>query len=140
MHRREHRVDPKLLQFARDMRREPAPAEQILWACLRNRRLNGFKFRRQHAVGGYITDFFCAECELIVELDGDSHEDRRAHDEKRTELLKQRGFEVVRFPNTEVFDNLDGVLEKILELCERRKPAEGNGPSPRLSPEYGGEE
>src|SRR5690242_8070069 len=104
MNRRVFRVDPRLLALAKEMRRESAPAEQKLWSCLRNRQLNGFKFRRQYAVDRYVADFCCLECKLIIELDGESHEDRRQHDELRTEILEQHNFEVVRFPNTDVFE------------------------------------
>src|SRR5262245_54274933 len=114
MNRRAFRVDPHLLSLAREMRQQPAPAEQKLWNCLRNRQLNGFKFRRQYAVDRYVADFYCPQCNLIVELDGDSHEVRKEHDELRTEVLRQHGFDVVRFPNTDVFENLEGVLLKIL--------------------------
>jgi very-short-patch-repair endonuclease len=65
---RRHRVDRKILERARAMRREAAPAERILWYCLRDRRLGGFKFRRQVGIGRYVADFYCAECHLIVEL------------------------------------------------------------------------
>ena len=115
---RPHKVDPKLLTFARSMRQEPAPAEQKLWRCLRNGQLNGFKFRRQVGFRKYIADFYCAECNLVVELDGDSHSERVEYDEKRTALLRAEGLAVVRFVNTDVFDHLDAVLEAILRECE----------------------
>jgi very-short-patch-repair endonuclease len=115
---RPNRVDPELLRRAKEMRHEPAPAEQKLWWCLRDRRLNGFKFRRQYPVRGYVADYYCAEAGLIVELDGDSHEGREEYDARRTDALIQEGFRVVRFVNTDVFENLDGVLEAILSECE----------------------
>ena len=115
------------------MRHEAAPAEQVLWWCLRNRRLNAFKFRRQFAVLNYVADFYCAECRLIVELDGDSHDGRQKYDEQRTRELNEDGFRVVRFVNTDVFENLDGVLEAILAECEssaNRKQAPHPNPLP----------
>ena len=137
---RTHKVDPKLLAFARSMRHEPAPAEQKLWRCLRNRQLNGFKFRRQVGFGKYIADFYCAECRLIVELDGDSHSEREGYDGKRTVNLESKGFSVVRFVNTDVFDHLDSVLEAILRECEARfSIAPEQGPSPQPSPLSTGE-
>ena len=102
------------------MRREPAPAEQKLWWELRDRRLNGFKFRRQQVVGPFVADFYCARCKLIVELDGDTHVGREAEDERRTAWLARNGHEVVRFVNDDVHHNKTGVLEAILAACERR--------------------
>ena len=137
---RPHKIDPRLLAYARSMRHEPAPAEQKLWRCLRNRQLNGFKFRRQVAFGTYIADFYCAECGLIVELDGDSHSEREAYDERRTADLETQGLAVVRFVNTDAFDHLDSVLEAILTECEARDSgAPRAGPSPQPSPLSTGE-
>jgi very-short-patch-repair endonuclease len=80
-------VPPVLLERARAMRQNPAPAEKKLWACLRDRQLGGFKFRRQQPVAPYIGDFFCAACKLVVELDGDSHGVRGPYDARRTVRL-----------------------------------------------------
>ena len=66
---RNHRVSAELLDRARIPRSEPAPAEEKLWRCLRDRQLNGLKFRRQHAFKNYILDFYCAKCRLVIELD-----------------------------------------------------------------------
>jgi very-short-patch-repair endonuclease len=140
MERRASRVDPRLLTFAREMRQAAAPAEQRLWSCLRDRQLNGFKFRRQFPVNRYVADFYCAECKLIIELDGDSHfqDDAELKDAKRSENLKNGGYEVVRFTNVDIFENLEGVLNSLLEICEaRRQPT--NGPSPQPSPPSTGE-
>jgi very-short-patch-repair endonuclease len=137
---RPHKVDPNLLAFARSMRQEPAPAEQKLWRCLRNQQLNGYKFRRQVGFGKYIADFYCAECKLIVDLDGDSHSEREKYDEMRTSCLEEQGFAVVRFVNTDVFDHLESVLEAILRECEARAAgAPEGGPSPQPSPLSTGE-
>ena len=143
MERRPFRVDPQLLEFAREMRQKAAPAEHILWCCLRNRRLNGFKFRRQTSIGKYVADFYCAECKLVVELDGESHflPGAEAKDAKRTERLNDDGYSVVRYTNVDVFENLDGLLATLLRECEARLPnGSPDGPSPNLSPAYGGEE
>ena len=137
---RPHKVDPKWLEFARSMRQEPAPAEQKLWRCLRDRQLNGFKFRRQIAFGNYIADFYCAECRLIVESDGDSHSEREAYDARRTAELEIRGLAVIRYANTDVFDHLESVLEAVLRECEARaQRATRAGPSPQPSPLSTGE-
>ena len=135
MDRRAFRVDPRLLGLAREMRSGQTPAEEKLWCRLRNRRLNGLKFRRQFAVDRYIADFYCAECRLIVELDGPSHADphQADHDDARTADLTALGYRVVRYRNADVHENLDGVLKDLLRRCEQvRNPA--LGPSPRPSP------
>jgi very-short-patch-repair endonuclease len=124
---RHFRVDPRLLDRARDMRHDPAPPEQTLWRFLRNRRLGGFKFRRQVTFDHYIADFCCVESKLIVELDGDSHAPRQEYDAKRTEWLASQGYKVIRFLNWDLGNNLEGVLMTILRACEDRSTS---GPSP----------
>jgi very-short-patch-repair endonuclease len=112
------------------MRSEPAPAEEILWWKLRNRRLGGFKFRRQQPAGTFVTDFYCAECKLVVELDGDSHDGREGYDANRTAELAVNGAEVIRFVNNDVYRNLDAVLEAILTACERHRASPSPGALP----------
>src|SRR3954454_6294844 len=102
MERRASRVDPQLLEFARVLRTVQTTAEEKLWRCLRNRRLNGFKFRRQVPVDRYVADFYCAETKVIVELDGEAHDEQEEKDEKRTERLQTLGYRVVRFENDDV--------------------------------------
>jgi very-short-patch-repair endonuclease len=131
-------IDQMLLERAREMRHDPAPAEQKLWRCLRDRQLGGFKFRRQHPLGGYIADFYCAEALLVVELDGASHGDRAAYDDRRTRRLQRDGRDVIRFVNDDVFWHIDAVLQVILDECVRSK-AKRSRPSPRPSPRVQGE-
>jgi very-short-patch-repair endonuclease len=93
--------------------------------------LAGFKFRRQHPVAPYIVDFACVACKLVVELDGESHLCSKAKDEKRTLFLESEGWQVLRFWNTEVFDELESVKEAIYQACVKRAPrAKGPSPSP----------
>jgi very-short-patch-repair endonuclease len=114
---RSHRVKPILLQCARKLRDDSAPAEKILWAVLRDRQLGGFKFRRQFPLDHFVVDFYCAAAKLVIELDGDSHSDRVKYDAERTNRLEELGFIVIRFENPDVFDHVDGVLESILKHC-----------------------
>ena len=95
------------------------PAEQRLWARIRRKQLGGFRFRRQHTVGPYIADFACLEAKLIVELDGDQHGRGNAptRDAKRDDYLREQGFEVLRFWNNTVYEEIDGVLEAILDAA-----------------------
>jgi len=108
-------ADPKLFQFARLNRQGQTEAEAILWKCLRNRRLDGFKFRRQHPINHFIADFFCLECNLVVEVDGDYHNEpeQRQYDERRTFELNELNIKVIRFTNQEVVENLNFVLKEI---------------------------
>ncbi len=116
-----HRIRPRILENARQLRREQSPIEAILWKRIRSQQLNGLKFRRQYPVGNYIIDFYCPALKLAIELDGDSHNEQINYDETRTLWLNQQGIEVLRFTNQEVVQNLDGVLEMILQ---KTKPLE----------------
>ena len=108
------RIRPSTNRNARDLRRSPTDAERALWQHLRHRQLAGLKFRRQHPIGRYVVDFVCLEAGLVIELDGGQHAERKDEDEQRTTWLEGRGYRVLRFWNTEVFENLEGVLEVIL--------------------------
>jgi adenine-specific DNA-methyltransferase len=88
--------------------------ERKLWCAVRDRRLQGFKFRRQATIGPYVVDFLCTEARLIVELDGGQHSEEV--DAKRTAFLEADGYRVLRFWNSDVTESLDGVLERILEI------------------------
>jgi very-short-patch-repair endonuclease len=100
---------------ARQLRRDGSFPERLLWSKLRNRQLDGWKFRRQHPVGPYFADFACEAAKLIVELDGDTHGDvaQRAHDSRRTVFLQSQDWQVIRFWNSDLLDNIDGVLDAI---------------------------
>ena len=100
---------------ARDLRREHADPERKLWSALRGRQLSGFKFRRQQPIDRYIVDFVCWEARLIVELDGGQHADQVEYDARRSEVLGQAGFKVIRFWNREVVEEFDAVVETVLQ-------------------------
>jgi very-short-patch-repair endonuclease len=104
----------KLGARAKAMRKQPSDAEHKLWQALRDRQLDGLKFRRQRPIGNYIADFACEECRLIVEVDGDQHDSVVAYDEKRTLALNDIGWRVIRFSAREVVQELIVVLETIL--------------------------
>ena len=110
----------KKVPFARKLRRDSTNAERTLWLRLRNRWLEGWKFRRQVSMDPYIVDFLCLDAKLVIEVDGGQHDANRAKDEVRTRYLEGLGLRVIRFWNNEVLGNLDGVLEQILiELKQR---------------------
>ena len=110
----------KRVPRARDLRRDQTDAETRLWLQLRDRRLQGWKFRRQVPMGRFIVDFFCRDAKLFVEVDGGQHDRDRAKDEARTHALETLGFRVIRFWNNEVIENMPGVLETILIALKRR--------------------
>lgn len=114
--------------LARRLRRSQTGAERKLWDHLRNRQLLGFKFRRQVPIDRFIADFVCLEAKLIVEVDGATHgtEAEFARDANRTDILESLGFVVLRFHNTDVFNNIQGVLEVIARTLQLR----GGTPSP----------
>jgi len=95
------------------LRRDATDAETKLWLALRDRRLGGFKFVRQNPIEPYIADFICRERKLIIEVDGGQHAEN-PRDTRRDAFLKADGFRVLRFWNSDVLSNLDGVLTTIL--------------------------
>jgi len=104
------------------LRHAQTDSERKLWMALRNRQLDGWKFRRQELMDPYIVDFVCHEAKLIVEVDGGEHQAQEAYDQRRTKYLNARGYTVIRFWNNEVLTNLDGVLEQVslsLSPCGR---------------------
>lgn len=105
------------LRRAKLLRKDQTLAETILWGKLRNRGLLDLKFRRQHPIGRYIVDFFCSSKNMIVEVDGGVHVERKVHDRLRTEWLQEQGYRVVRFANREVYQRLLEVLEAIVAAC-----------------------
>ena len=111
---------PETLDKARDLRRRMSPAEVVLWQALRGGRL-GHKIRRQHPIGPYIIDFFCAAAKLAIEIDGPSHdvEAQVAHDARRDRYLLERGVRTVRVPSALVIGDLDRVVLKLLLWIER---------------------
>lgn len=106
-----------VFENARALRRKETPAEKTLWLYLRDRRLGGKKFRRQHPVDTYILDFYCHECRLAIELDGEIHAEKmnKQYDEARTERLNDFGIKVIRFTNSEIESEVERVLDVILK-------------------------
>ena len=103
-----------LIDKAKEMRHEPTKAEDVLWECIRNRKID-YKIRRQHIVNGFIADFICIEKKVIIEVDGGIHEttEQKEHDKFRTEVLNNNGLLVIRFTNEEVLENPYEVAKKI---------------------------
>lgn len=104
---------PEIEENARKLRHNLTPAEARLWSALRNKQLNGLRFRCQHPVGNFILDFYCPACKLVVEVDGEIHTSRAEYDQSRTAKLGEHGYQVLRFSNEEVMHDLPKVLDKI---------------------------
>ena len=96
------------------MRHLPTEVERKFWWRVRDRRLGGYKFKRQFLIGPYIADFACLERKLVVELDGGQHAVQVGYDNRRSDFLSAQGFHILRFWNTDVLTNMDGVMETIL--------------------------
>lgn len=103
---------------AQELRKNMTAAENRIWYYLRNRRLCGFKFVRELVIGHYIADFVCREKKLIIEIDGGQHMDAVEYDALRTQYLEARGYQVLRIWNDEVFKNITGVMDSILQVLE----------------------
>jgi len=115
------RTSAAIQESARLLRKHLTPAEQALWSRLRDRQLAGIKFRRQHPLGPFVADFYCAESRLVVELDGGVHDQMQERDANRTVEFEQRGYRVIRFSNARVLHEIEQVLEEIRVACEEGK-------------------
>ena len=103
----------RMTEIARQLRRESTKSESILWEALRNRQLDGYKFKRQQTIGSFVVDFFCASESLIVEIDGSIHDLQKDLDRQRQEILESLGLRFVRISSDLVETNLQKTLEII---------------------------
>jgi len=113
------------IALARGLRKRQTDAERVLWNKLRNKQMEGVKFRRQQPIGSYIVDFVSLERKLIIEIDGGQHNERkvREKDQEREKWLKEKGYQILRFWNNDVLTNIEGVLERIKETLEVKTPS-----------------
>lgn len=120
------------IPVSRKLRKDQTDAERKLWSVLRNRQLNGIKFRRQFSIDRYILDFYAPEHKIAVEADGGQHyaDEGVAKDKVRTEALEVQGIRILRFSDRDILMNIEGVCEVILRTVENHK----NTPSPQSSP------
>jgi len=116
-HHRRIRTTAAVQLRAKELRQEQTPAEDLLWEKLRNRQLQGFKFRRQAPLGPFIADYFCAACRLVVEIDVGIHLEKTDQDQQRTRQFEAYGYRIIRFRNQEIEQNIQAVLEGILKAC-----------------------
>ena len=115
-------AEPKEIELARNLRTNSTEVEKQLWWRLRNRQIDGFKFRRQFPVDGYVLDFACELEKLAIELDGGQHNlpEHIERDAERTAILAKSGWRVLRFWNNEVIENIEGVLTEIQHALTRK--------------------
>jgi very-short-patch-repair endonuclease len=109
------------LKYARKLRKDMTDAERALWRLLRDRRMDGWRFRRQEPIDRYIVDFVCFEARLVIEVDGGQHYESES-DRTRDAYLQSQGFRVLRFWNTDVLGNRDGVYRTIMTALTRCAP------------------
>ena len=107
-----------------ELRREMTEAERLLWAQIRNRHINGCKFRRQYSIGSYVVDFYSPEIKLAIEIDGPSHDNDDAieYDKQRQTEIEALGIRFLRFTNDQVYNELEKVLTTIRETIEASRP------------------
>jgi len=108
------RYSPKyIVELAQKFRNNMTPAEKVLWLKLNNKQVNGLKFRKQHPIDRYIADFYCHEIGLIIEIDGEIHENQKEYDENRNNYLSAGNYTVLRFSNDDIIHSLNDVLYTI---------------------------
>ena len=110
-----------VIDIARELRQNLTQSEKLLWEKIRNKQLDGYRFRCQHPVYRYVLDFYCHEAMLAVEIDGDVHEKREEYDQYRGELLQHIGIRTLRFTNKEVISNVEEILNTIHSILESRQ-------------------
>jgi len=128
-----------LLEQVRELRKNQTSAEKVFWEIVRTKRFLGLKFRRQHQIGNYIVDFYCHDRKLVIELDGEIHNqpEQQQRDRQRTEYLNSLGLTVLRFTNQEIFQNLETVLQNLLDLLSPSPTGRGaRGEMPRPPRDY----
>ena len=117
----EPRIYRETATFAKQLRKAMTPAEWQLWTTLCAKQCSDYKFRRQVPIGRYVGDFVCFSARIVIEIDGESHDQTEAYDLKRTQWFESQGYEVLRFQNHDVTNNIEGVWQVIAETCIRRK-------------------
>ena len=124
----------KLTKLARKLRANETSAEENLWEQLRNRRLEGLKFRRQVPITGFIADFCCIEVGLTIEIDGAHHAEQIEQDRLRTQAIESHGYLERRFTNAEINERMDWVVQEIRRAIDIAKASAPRAPKPRWDP------
>ena len=119
--------NPELKQKARNLRNNATFSERVLWKYLKSRQMKGYQFTRQKPIGKYIVDFYCPKLQLIIEVDGDSHNEKQEYDRKRQKELEDKGFHFLRFDGHSVLKQTESVLTVIADKIEE---IQGQPPNP----------
>lgn len=122
----------KMVEIAREFRKEPTKSEAILWEVLRGKKLDGIKFRRQQPVGNFVVDFYNSAYRLVVEVDGSAHDDQVEADRARQGILEMLGLNVLRLKSETVEKNLPHAIDEIRAKIEELKIKDNESPSPFL--------
>lgn len=114
----------KLKYTARTLRKNMTDTEKLLWSRIRRKQLKGYQFYRQKTIGNYIVDFYCPSAKLVIELDGSQHytNEGKQKDQVRDQYLIGIGLQVMRYPSTDVFSNIDGIVDEIYEQLHKESP------------------
>jgi very-short-patch-repair endonuclease len=116
------KVNPELINRAKELRQEMTLAERCLWNRIRANQLGGWHFRRQQIINGFIVDFYCHKAELVIEMDGPIHRKQKVEDAEREKMLSDLGLHILRFTNHAVMNNLEHVVKSILDFLETNPP------------------
>ena len=114
------KYNPRLKQIARTLRNNMTLAEILFWQQIKNKQLLGYDFHRQKPIGEYVVDFYCPKLKLVIKIDGDSHEGREEADKIRQEQIETLGLTIIRFQDSDIKNNIEGVLEQIQEWIESK--------------------
>lgn len=114
------KASPEIINNARILRENMTLPEKLLWERLKGKQIRGLRFRRQHPIFIFIADFYCHEARLVVELDGEIHNQQSEYDDGRTAEMEKFYIEVIRFKNSEIEEDIDKVVNKITELVKKR--------------------
>ena len=111
--------NPKLKDRSRKLRKNATFTERLLWKYLRAAQLNGYRFLRQKPIDEFIVDFYCKKVQLVIEIDGVTHNNKQSYDKRRENRLRELGFNVLRLDRYYVLKNITGALELIMECIEK---------------------
>jgi len=115
------RYNPRLKKISRTLRKNMTLSEILLWQQLKKKQVLGYDFHRQKPIDEYVADFYCPRLKLVIEIDGDSHDGKEEADRKRQEKLESLGLTVMRFWDSDVKSNVDGIVEQLREWIEAQR-------------------